>query len=196
MIRIIAILMTMLFLTGCSTVESREYFSPNVDQQHKSGPETPFCGWANFGGFPDSYVITHGNNKVTVTANQNFHPYLWGPWFASVIPIFPITWITELFVSDDLDITVLIEGKNVTEKWVSSFSISTPGNDNFVVKPSRVKMNVYGENRWVYVKFPIDYGSIEKFVLHVNSSVEEIDSFDVPFIKAHRWSWTQWTPNC
>ena len=39
--------------SGCSTVERRTYYSPDIENQSVNGPKRPSCGWSNFGGKPD-----------------------------------------------------------------------------------------------------------------------------------------------
>ena len=188
------ILLLSFLITGCSTVERRGYFSPAVEEQNKSGPKKPTCGWANFGGLPDTYVRKESNNTLTITADQYFHPYLWGPWFASVIPVFPITWMTMPFTNDELDIRVEIKSLNETQQ--PSFSVTPAGDNTVVIEPASIKVDRHGDYTWYSVRFPIKYGNLDRFVLHVRSNSKDIASVDIPFVKATRWSWTQWTPNC
>ncbi|MCP3943485.1 MAG: hypothetical protein GY710_18675 [Desulfobacteraceae bacterium] len=59
-------------LLGCSTVEKRVYFSPEVEQQFKKGPKKPSCGWANFGGLPDEYIISKDSSEVSIFSMIQF----------------------------------------------------------------------------------------------------------------------------
>ena len=104
MIKRLVLTLIPVLLVGCSTVERRTYYEPLADPSKISGPAEPSCGWTNFGGAPDQYVATFTESPVKVTANQSIQPYLFGPWFASVLPVFPVTWLVEAFVNHDLEV--------------------------------------------------------------------------------------------
>lgn len=193
--RFLFALLTLFVTTGCSTVEKRGYFYPDVDIKHKVGPKKPDCGWMNFGGLPDTYVSSENENELTVSAYQYFHPYLWGPWFASIVPVFPLTWITELFINDELEIFVRINNKVLSEIETPGFSITSLGETQSMLMPSSVKPHI-GESSSFTVKFPVDYGDIDKFVFHISSRSKSVETADIVFVKTSRWSWTQWSPNC
>ena len=187
------VLIASVILIGCSTVDRRLYYSPNVDVQYKSGPEKPPCGWKSFGGLPDSYTLSKSDNKIIVSANQKLHPYFWGPWFVSVIPVFPITWIGELFVNNEIKVQATFEGSAFNKEL--SFSIKSKEGDSEIL-PVEVKP-YFGDGYGAYeVTFPIEYSSIHDFFLKIKSSIDGFENIEIQFNRTSRWAWTQWTPNC
>jgi len=187
--RLLVFIFFCFLFSGCSTVEKRGYFTPEVDSNLTAGPEKPFCGFANFDGMPDQYVSLVGEHKITVKAYQYYHPYMWGPWFVSIVPIFPITWVAEAFINDDLKVEVFVSNEAYIAKGIDSYFISYEENGKKVVKPYSVSI----QQTITYIVFPVDSDKLEKFVFHM---VGFKYSVDIPFSKATRWSWTQWTPNC
>lgn len=188
---LIVAIVTMLFFVSCSTVEKRVYFSPSADQESLRGPAKPSCGWANFGGLPDTYIFKVDDKEISIQADENIHPYLWGPWFASVIPVFPITWAVEIFASNELMIRMHGDKQalaNLSEKNVSISCYST----NERIRPESI--NKSGDNTTII--FPLDSRSVEEFYFHAIGLGKEKHEINVPFIRTYRWSWTQWTPNC
>ncbi|VAW51203.1 hypothetical protein MNBD_GAMMA05-1057 [hydrothermal vent metagenome] len=181
-----------LLLSGCSTIERRDYYTPSTTPNNTEGPTQPACGFSNFGGMPDTYSTTINNNTIKVTTNQNFHPYFWGPWFLTIIPVFPITWVAEIFVNDDLQISIYIDGKQKIPEENFSFSITTNSKDK-ELKPSNSSTYNGDGYTYHYLTFPIDYDEIDDFILNINN---DSDNLVIPFKEASRWSWSQWTPNC
>ena len=187
------IFLILLLLVGCSTIERRTYFSPSADPRLLRGPEKQACGWTNFGGLPDTIVFTVDDKDVSLKAYQNFHPYFWGPWFASIVPVFPLTWLIEPFVSDELTIRLDGAKETISDLKKENVSISfSSGNDTKNLQPQSINFNGYSTS----IVFSVDYDSIEAFKLHINDLGQEKRTVEFPFIKTNRWSWTQWTPNC
>ena len=187
----IAVTIFLFLLAGCSTVDKRMYFSPMADLQSLRGPAEPSCGWTNFGGLPDTYVFNVDDKEFRIQAHQNIHPYLWGPWFASVVPVFPITWTVELFVSDELTIRMYGDKEALSKLSKEDVSI-TYSSANDRIRPMSVKFNGYNTT----IVFSLDYNYVDTFVLKVVGLGMEKREINVPFIKTNRWTWTQWTPNC
>jgi hypothetical protein len=130
---------------------------------------------------------------VSLTAYQNLHPYFWGPWFASVVPVFPLTWLIEPFVSDELSIRIVGDKKVISNFEKDDVKISFyRGNDTKRIQPQSINFNGYSTT----IIFDVDYDSVEAFKLHINGLGQEKREVEVPFVKTNRWSWTQWTPNC
>ena len=193
MIKIYIALLLALVVAGCSTIERRSYYSPNVDQNHQSGPEEPSCGWTNFGGMPDSYVHKVDGKEVSIKAQQNYHPYFWGPWFVSAVPVFPITWFIELFVSDSL--TISIHGDQEILNTIKEDNVSIVyKSDNG--EASDIPKNISFSDYSIKIEFLIEYSDVENFSFYVDRVGQEQLRIEVPFVKTSRWSWTQWTPNC
>ncbi len=193
MIKIHLAILSVLIVVGCSTIERRSYYSPNVEPHHQSGPEEPYCGWSNFGGMPDKFVLKVDGKKLSVQAQQNFHPYFWGPWFASVIPVFPITWFVEMFVSDFLTISIYGDQELLSTITEEKIFITYESNIGDVSNsPATINFNNYRTK----IVFSIDYSNVEAFSLYIDRVGQEQLKIEVPFVKTSRWSWTQWTPNC
>ncbi len=190
MIRIFAFVLFLILFSGCSTVEKRGYFTPTVGPVFTTGPKKLPCGFANFGGQPDQYVSPLGDYKVSITAYQYYDPYLWGPWFISVVPVFPITWIVDIFTDNDLRIAVAVSKELNETPNTDSFSITyTKDGEEKTLKPSSIDI----EYATIYITFPIDASKFDTMVFHMEGFEEPIH---IPFSKTYRWSWTQWTPNC
>lgn len=180
-----------LLISGCSTIDRQVYYQPDVDASLRRGPDRLFCGFAQFGGAPDEYISLEENAKFSVTSYQNFHPYFFGPWFVSVVPVFPITWVTELFVSDNIDVRVMCKEEEFCEKEFGGFSISyVDGDKSTTIFPSLVEKS---GRHFLNLKFPVDYTKIDRFTFNLKVHDKE---FHIPFSKTSRWSWTQITPNC
>lgn len=193
--KIIPIVLLGILLSGCSIVDKQVYYTPEVEAPYKTGPQEPLCGFNNFGGLPDKYLAEKNKISLSVTAYQNDHPYLWGPWFVSVIPVFPITWIAEAFVTDALDIEVSFKEKSFDDNEQIIFSVYLE-DDNEMIMP--VKVVPYSWNGYTNfsIKFPLEYDSIDKFVFNIKSNIKDMENIEIPFKKTSRWSWTQVTPNC
>jgi hypothetical protein len=172
---------------SCSTIDRRTYYEPLADERHVSGPDSPACGWANFGGAPDTYEGILDGHQIRVSANQDFHPYLWGPWFASVLPVFPITWIVDAFIGDSMKV------------WVASndLRLEPLSQAHFIAKIGDREItgtSALLSEHYVKVVFPIEDSDVDDFLLIVNQADKRL--LEVPFRRAARWAWTQWTPNC
>lgn len=175
---------------SCSTIERRVYFSPVVDVANSQGPQKPACGWKSFGGAPDTYIVSLNGGDLVVTANESIQPYFWGPWFASVIPVFPVTWAVQMFGSPDLKVNVMVsDGSYVRmDKSLYTIKLITDGFSGYV-KPSQYEVAA----GMMSLEFPVPLSQLEHFTLRLTGVGEPLD---IPFQKASRWSWTQWTPNC
>jgi hypothetical protein len=176
-----------MLLVGCSTVERRTYYEPLGDRSKISGPAEPSCGWTNFGGVPDQYLATFADSPVKITANQGIQPYLFGPWFVSVVPVFPVTWLIEAFVKHELDVQ-LSSSKPVLRPLAAAQFVATVGSRKFSAS------SVDANEHFLRLVFPIEASEIEQFVLTVQMEGKSI--IEVAFRRTARWAWTQWTPNC
>jgi len=180
--------------SGCSTVERRTYYSPDIENQSVNGPKRPSCGWSNFGGKPDvlNYSQKSGDT-IYISAPQNMHPYLWGPWFLSIVPVFPITWLAEAFVSNDLKVKIT--------GYDDKFELITKDDFKIIYMIDENRESILSASEYNYtangasVTFPINRNKVKDFKLKMLSSSNE-NSIEAMFTKSSRWSWTQWTPNC
>jgi len=189
-LRSLSILFTVLLFSVCSTIEKQGYFTPDTNSSFTAGPKKQSCGFANFGGLPDQYVSSSGDDTFTVTAHQYFNPYFWGPWFVAIVPVFPISWAVNYYTGDDLQIEVSIEKGTYNIENIHNISISYIDNgETKMVEPSSIKMHT----TFVEIVFPVDAMKVEKMIFHMEGFGKQID---IPFSRTSRWSWTQWTPNC
>jgi len=186
-IRGMVLMCLLALLTGCSTVDRRTYYEPLVDKSLVSGPERLVCGWVNLGGAPDAYEGSLDGGEFRITTNQDIHPYLWGPWFASVVPVFPITWIVDAFIDDSLEVRIASSealAKRLSQaRFIAKIGTKEIAGTNALISKGYVK-----------VKFSIDDSDAREFVLITFEGEERI--LEVPFHRTARWAWTQWTPNC
>lgn len=199
--------LVVILVTGCSTVERYSYYTPEAPPSNVVGPRKPGCGWMNFGGLPDEYKAVIGTNTVFVSAYQDIHPYLGGPWFASVIPVFPpITsvvraslavlggsWVEEVLMNDNLRIEIYSTAPNIVPLFEGArftVTISQSGGESIGIAASSVTTR----DRAVTLVFSTDETQTVRFIFQVLRGQELM--IEVPFKKAGRWAWTQWTPNC
>ena len=186
---------------SCSGMASPHYL-PNSHTAPPCGPlssaqtrfrrirhttQTRRCGWTNLGGAPDNYLGSFATSPLTITANQDIHPYLFGPWFASVIPVFPITWLVEAFIDDDLSVDISGRDAGLSELGTATF-IARVGSTN--ISPTSVKASEH----FVSLIFPVEDSEAKEFVLVATLKGETL--FEVPFKRTARWAWTQWSLNC
>lgn len=187
--------LVLVILVGCSTIDRQTYYTASADPQLLKGPRRPTCGWTNFGGLPDSYETKLNGANISVSAYQNFHPYFWGPWFASVVPVFPITWVVEPFVSDELVVRIDGDKKSISSIGTKNVAISVSrGKDTITIEPLSVDFS--SNHNMATIIFPIDYDSVETFKLLITNINQEKQNIEVVFVKTSRWAWTQLTPNC
>jgi len=186
--RLALLVVAFLVAAGCSTVDRRTYYQPLGDQSNITGPKEPFCGWTNIGGAPDTYIASFAEQQILITANQDIHPYLFGPWFASVVPVFPITWIIEASVEDQLEVE-LSSSKPILEPFAKAAFAARVGSKN--ISPTSV---VSAGDHFINLTFPVKDSATTEFVLIATLEGKQI--IEVPFKRTARWVWTQWTPNC
>ena len=193
MLKIHFVFILVALVVGCSTIERRSYYSPNVDPSHQVGPDEPPCGWTNFGGKPDKYVSKIDNKIIHIEAQQKFHPYFFGPWFASIVPVFPFTWLAELFASDTLTIRIYGDKDILGSILKENVSISCVSNEGKVTHaPSTIDLTIYE----ISLEFPVDYNDVRVFSICIKDLGKEHIKVEIPFIRTSRWSWTQWSQNC
>ncbi|MDM4770550.1 hypothetical protein [Solimonas sp. SE-A11] len=181
-----AILLAVALLAACSTLDRRSYYQPVAEPAQLSGPERLPCGFANLGGGPTTYEHDDGVSRFSISAGQDVHPYLFGPWFISVIPVFPITWIAELFIDDRL-VVHLVRHEGGVDPLGARF-VARIGDKDL---PAQTRM--LGRDR-MELTFPVRDSETKDFVL-----MGELDGkplLSLPFKRTARWAWTQWTPNC
>ena len=207
MIKIIANLLAtvMLLLTacGCSVVVKEGYYSPMVEENFilRSWPSTS-CS-KTWGDLPDKYAdVVDGRYILSIRAKQYDRLYLWGPLWFSIVPVFPITWIVELFVSDDLVIQVYGQEGIFANLSSEDFLVAyeTPSGVR-VLNASKVNALSEGEDKFtgVLVIFPVDSDKIDAFTFKImgyRGFNNEKRDVEVPFVKASRWSWLQVPPPC
>lgn len=195
--RVVLMLLVSLLSTGCTVVAKQGYFTPDVEPLYKSGPHDNSCGFYS-GGLPDTYVDNINGQAFTITAKQYFHPYFWGPWIFSVVPVFPITWI--LAPNDDLEIAIEIETKEKVLRSLEDFtySITLTDADNKTIAPSSVNVYLsrYYTSAHIGIKFPVKYDTVNGFVFHIKGKALGDKDINIHFIKASRWSWNQFSINC
>ena len=163
---------------SCSTVERRSYFSPNTDIGTTEGPKKQYCGMAQFSDEPDTAIY----KDVKYSANESYEPYLFGPWLITIIPVFPITWIADIFINPDLKISY--ESASNTDALPVEADINIDVTQNGIannLKPS----SVYISDEYVSASFPIEANQVDAFSIPTN------DGKSIYFKKTSRWAWTQ-----
>jgi hypothetical protein len=190
----ISLLVTLLFVgSGCSVLERHSYFTAAVEPGLLSGPASLPCGWKNFSGPPNRVTYRAADRWLTIDADQAAEPYLLGPWIASIIPVFPFTWLLQalpphyLFVTFDADPVTLryLRGQN--------FLVLVPANP----KPPHVVGGALGRYAAPnQARFPVDPRHLEMFTLRVLQVGNPAADVDIPFVAAHRWAWVQYSPYC
>lgn len=188
-----------LFITGCSTVDRLVYYSPESDRGNISGPKRPESGWLNFGGDPDTYS-DHG---IEIKTDDDTQPYLWGPWFASILPIFPVTWAVKAFTDDSLEILLessIIDFKNTLNKnEFYHVQYVVPPNTTLAAQASKVSafgsISEYPNRSYLRATFPLGNKQLDSFIFVINSKDEFGNNIEVKFDKNSRWRWKQWPIN-
>lgn len=180
-----------LLLSGCSTVDRYSYYSPDLSANLVSGPMKPPCGWSNFGGKPDTFEQNVGGEVLSISAYQGTDVYLFGPWFVSVVPVFPISWMINLFVPDDLTISGNKFFSTLAKEDVS-ITYDSPKGTPIVLHPAEIKRDQWG----VDMIFPVKVSQVHSFTLHIKNSISPNEVIEIPFSKTARWTWKQVTVNC
>ena len=182
-----------LALLGCSVVEKHTYFTAAVEPSLLSGPDRRPCAWTNFASPPDRVTYRAGERWVSIDAEQDLDPYLFGPWFASVVPVFPVTWLVKGFSRHYLTLT--FDGDPATLRSLRSIEL-------LVLIPTEPKpLQVMGTFLGRYAppnqaRFPVDSRRVNLFTLRLPQVGNLADDFDIPFVKARRWAWVELTPYC
>jgi hypothetical protein len=172
------IIITVMLLTSCSTVERRSYYSPDNNIGTVQGPEKQYCGITQFSEKPDAVIY----DGVRYNANESYEPYLWGPWLITIIPVFPITWIADIFINPDLKITYsTVTGNSVLPKE-SEINIDVKQDDVITnLKPNSVVVT----DEYISATFPVEANEVVAF------DVPTTDGTKLHFSKTSRWAWTQ-----
>jgi hypothetical protein len=191
---LLCILFSGSFLTGCSTVERYVYYSPQV-AFHTQKPESLSPGAKTVQGLPDRYM--KADSYLTVTANQRYEPYLWGPWFITVVPVFPLTWLAELVKSNKVTIKVTYSTVSELANEAPTFSISEINNTSEVLKPATVERNESWHDKTITytVRFASNFRKVDAFIFHIQGGIKYVDSLDIPYVRTSRWAWSQLDPN-
>ena len=178
---------------GCGVLERQTYFTATVDPRLLSGPAKLPCGWVDSEGPPDRVTYRVGTLWVSIDAKQEVEPYLFGPWFASVIPVFPVTWLVEALAHHYL--TLNFDADPATLPRLKSWNL-------LVLVPTNADSpRVVGTSLGRYAsphqaRFPADWRSLETFTLRLPRVDNVAKDLDIPFVKARRWAWVQLSPNC
>ncbi len=163
---------------SCSTVERHSYFSPSTDVGKVEGPKKQSCGMAQFSDEPDTAIY----NDVKYSANESYEPYLFGPWLITVIPVFPITWIADIFINPDLKISYESLSDTGALPVETDINIDvTQDGISTKIKPSSVHIS----DRHISATFPIEANQVDAF------SIPTKDGNNIYFEQTSRWAWTQ-----
>ncbi len=194
MTRCVISMLCALSVLGCSTVEKQIYYSPLGDAAHITGPRRTGCGSHNFGGLPDQFNSSVRDVDVTIEAYQHYQPYLWGPLFITVVPIFPLTWYAQL-VADD-DISIQIQSRRPDLDWLIGLEfvleITEGDNESTTVAPTAILMR----RGAVRIVFPAQSLHTYQFNFVVSEHGTGKRLLSVPFKRTWRWSWSSWSINC
>lgn len=163
---------------SCSTVERRSYFSPNANIGTAEGPKKQYCGMAQFSDEPDTVIY----NDVKYSANESYEPYLFGPWLITIIPVFPITWIADIFINPDLEISY--------ESISDAGALPAEEDINIDVTKNGITNNIKASSVFIHDKymsatFPVEANQVDAFSIPTN------DGKNIHFNKTSRWAWTQ-----
>jgi hypothetical protein len=183
----VIVVSVMALISGCSTIDRRTYYEPQVESTQASGPRKLYCGFMNFGGSPDTYEGNIDGHQIHVSVSESIAPYLWGPWFASVLPVFPITWVVKALDEDNIEVWVSSEDLDLEPLSRARFVAK------FGEKESLGAPQLRGPHA-LKVAFPIEKSDVQDFQLVAEQSDTRI--LDVPFRRTARWAWSQWSPNC
>jgi len=192
-------LLLVLLLTGCSTVDRLVYYSPESDRGNTSGPKRPSSGWLNFGGDPDTYT----DKNIDIKTDHDTQPYLWGPWFVSIVPIFPVTWVAKVFSDDSLEIRLessVVDFTNTLNKnELYHVQYVVPPNTTVTAQASKVaaygSISEYPNRSYLIARFPLGNKKLDSFILVIKSEDEFSKNIEVKFTKTSRWRWKQWSIN-
>lgn len=133
---------------------------------------------AQFSEEPDTAIY----NDVKYSANESYEPYLFGPWLITVIPVFPITWIADIFINPDLKISYESLSDTSALPVEADISIDVTQNGiNTKIKPSSVHMS----DRYISAIFPVEANQVDAFSIPLNNGN------NIHFKKTSRWAWTQ-----
>ena len=156
-----------------------------------SGPEELRQGFMNFDAEPDRY---EGLGISIVVANDT-HPYLFGPWFVTVIPVFPISWLVDAFIDDSLKIQVFAAQDSYERlNNIENYSIIVNSGTQVVKEISPIKLKSNGF-RYVELTFPVNAGDFDSFTFMMRSNQKGSESIEVDFKYSSRWRWKQYVVN-
>lgn len=173
----------MLLLSGCSTVEKHVYYYPKTTASTEKNYNLG-CGFTSFGGKPDSVIIELNHEiQFKIKTNSSFEPYLFGPSFLSVVPVFPITWVVDLLFDADLSIH---SNKDIFIDNPHLIYIEQYNSQHSIIKPNQINQR--------HITFPIKVKDVENFTIVVNLPSQT--PIKIKFFKDSRWAWTQISPNC
>ena len=174
------LLLSLLLLASCSTVERHTYYTPDNKFGSLEGPGKQDCGMVQFDGKPDA-VIYKG---IRYSANESYEPYLWGPWLITVVPVFPITWIADIFINPKLEITYskVLDIGVLPEKSDININVASDEGKIKNIKPESVVI----KGSYIAAVFPVEANEIDSFSVPVDNS-----GTIIKFSKTSRWAWTQ-----
>jgi hypothetical protein len=184
-------------LMGCSTVERYRYYSPDGPLDSVREPAENPCGWKNFGGQPDTFVHQSEREVIHFQAYQYTDFYLFGPWFASVVPVFPISWFIDLFLSSDLTVTAY-PGRDLFDKLSAKdvlIKLDKPDGTPMTLYASSISAG-FGVTGKTVIKFPVNSTKLHHFTLRIENLDKTGDTLEIYFSKTVRWAWSQWSINC
>ena len=163
--------------SSCSAVERHTYFTAALDP--------------SFAGPPDHVTFKAGDRWLTVDTDQGFEPYLVGPWFASVIPVFPLTWLVKALPPHYLALT--FDADPTTLRYLRSANLLVLVASN--PKSSQTLGGALGRHALPnQARFAVDPRALTSFTLRLPRLGNPADDFDVPFTRAERWAWVQHMP--
>lgn len=190
----VLVLLCFMGTVGCSSVNHYRYYTPQAADGEVSGPLKQPCGFARFGNTPDRITLFINNNKMAIEAYQDLDVYLFGPWFVSVIPVFPISWVIDLFYSNNLAVAVYGDESFLSKLKSEQFEITIQKADKSVEIIRSSHVNIGG--REARVIFPMNYREVDHFVLLIKDLTNPGQITEVLFKNATRWEHYQITVNC
>jgi len=191
MVKELCCLIAVLALSACSTVDRITYYSPMASSEKVSGPVAPSQGFMNFDAEPDRY----DSQGISITIANDTHPYLFGPWFVTVIPVFPISWLVDAFIDDSLKVHVFAAKDNYERlNDIENYRIIVNADTHAAkeIRPSKLESS---GSKHVWLTFPVAAGDFDSFVFMLNSDDVDFKSIKVNFKYTSRWRWKQYVVN-
>ena len=175
------VLTVIFLLNACSTIDKRTYYTPGSGYGTLSGPESLYCGITQWGEEPDKLTY----QGLAYKANEDTEIYAWGPWLITVIPVFPVTWVWNIFVNPKLLFSITSNERNPyllpdADKVPLQITLNSGKKETLYAEKSYLKGHT------LHLIYPVKEKEVKSFTLALDHAEKAI-TFD----RTARWSWTQ-----